>query len=595
MLSRVELENYRCFERHAIPLRPVTVIVGANNAGKSTLAEAFRLLSIVVNRCKSLNYYPPPAWAGLPLRQTGVKPSVSRMGFDFTSVFHRYGNPPAHIRALFDSGHTVTVHIGPDEELHGVVADPSGREIADRAQARREDLPLVSILPQIGPVAREEAMLRADYVQRYVSSALAPLHFRNQLFHNRNLFPQFKQLAERSWPGLEITAPELEFAGRGREQMLSLLVRDGDFVAEVAGMGHGLQMWLQVLWFLTRCAGHETIILDEPDVYMHADLQLRLMGLLRGRHRQVVVATHSVEIMSQVDPDEVVVLDRRQECSPFAASLPGLQRAIDDIGSIHNLQLARLWSSRRLLVLEGGDLHLLKHIHATLHPESDQPIHAIPHMRVGGWGGWQYAVGSRLLLSNAAGESIRIYCILDRDYHSGDEVAERLADAASRGVELHVWRRKEIENYLLVPAAIARVIAESMRPDTNTPTAEEVSSEISTTADFLRQTIEDGIATEHLARHKRDGLQSANRAARQRVEKVWESFEGRLAVVPGSTMLAKLSEWSQERFGVSLSATRIARNLEREEIAPEVVAVLDAIEHGHPFERGAPVHDEADP
>ncbi len=46
MLSELRLENFRCFEDHTIPLRPLTIIVGRNNAGKSTIVEALRIVSI---------------------------------------------------------------------------------------------------------------------------------------------------------------------------------------------------------------------------------------------------------------------------------------------------------------------------------------------------------------------------------------------------------------------------------------------------------------------------------------------------------------------------------------------------------------------
>jgi AAA15 family ATPase/GTPase len=50
MLSEITFRNFKCFSRHTIPLRPVTVIVGRNNAGKSTVVEALRLVSLVVSR-----------------------------------------------------------------------------------------------------------------------------------------------------------------------------------------------------------------------------------------------------------------------------------------------------------------------------------------------------------------------------------------------------------------------------------------------------------------------------------------------------------------------------------------------------------------
>ena len=216
-----------------------------------------------------------------------------------------------------------------------------------------------------------------------MSSTLASLHFRNQL----NLlydddFREFKRISEDTWPGLEVR----ELRGHGREQGvdLELMLRNDDFVAEVGLMGHGLQMWLQTMWFLARCRVFDTVILDEPDVYMHADLQRRLIRFLRHRHPQVIVATHSVEIMSEVDAENILVVDRDRRQAQFTTDIPQVQQVVDQIGGIHNLQLARLWGARRCLFIEGNDLGLLKQLQNILFPRSADPIDAIPNLSVGG-------------------------------------------------------------------------------------------------------------------------------------------------------------------------------------------------------------------
>ena len=114
------------------------------------------------------------------------------------------------------------------------------------------------------------------------------------------------------------------------------------------------------MWFLARCVDFETVILDEPDVYMHADLQRRLIRFLRGRHRQVIVATHSIEIMSEVDPENILVVDRDKRQAQFTTDIPQVQQVVDQIGGVENLQLARLWGSRRCLFVEGDDLGFMK-------------------------------------------------------------------------------------------------------------------------------------------------------------------------------------------------------------------------------------------
>ncbi len=93
------------------------------------------------------------------------------------------------------------------------------------------------------------------------------------------------------------------------------------------------------------------------------------------------------------------------------------------------------------------------------------PIDSIPNMAIYGWNGWNYAVGSSMLLFNSLKENLIIYCILDSDYHSEIEKNERLEEAKLKGIDLHIWRKKEIENYFIVPVAIERIIIKRSNGD----------------------------------------------------------------------------------------------------------------------------------
>jgi hypothetical protein len=361
------------------------------------------------------------------------------------------------------------------------------------------------------------------------------------------------------------------------KRTLRLYVRDGNFVAEVAAMGHGLQMWLQTMWFLARVDSGCSIVLDEPDVYMHADLQRKLIRLIRGRYSQAIVATHSIEIMSEVTPGEIVIVDHRRQKSQSANSLPAVQDLIDRIGGVHNIQLARLWSSKKCLLVEGKDLGFLKQFQNKLFPDSNEPFDAIPHFSLGGWGGWNYAVGSSMLLKNSGGEKINVYCVLDRDYHSPKEINLRLKDAAVRNVQLRIWHRKEIENYLLVPSAIQRIIARETR-GSSAPSISELTAQLAAIAEKLKEDCIDGIMENLFARKESKGPKAANMRARKFVAAAWKKPAGPLLIVGGKKVLSKLSAWSQNKFAVSLSAAGIAAELTAAEIPDEVKLVVTEIE-----------------
>ena len=581
MLKELYLQNFRCFDKHTIELQPMSIIVGANNAGKSTAIEALRVLSLVVNRFGSLNFVEIPDWlsnSNFIVRDKGVAPSLKGIDFNALSIFHNLGNPPSLIHAVFINGITVDIYIGPKAAIHAVIKDQDQRPIINKSKALRVQLPKISILPQIIPVLREEQILDPDYVRRATSSP--SLHFRNQL----NLFPQyfedFKTLAESTWPNLRILG--LEKLSNNPHEPLALLVKDHEFVAELAWMGHGLQMWLQTMWFLAQSIDSPTVILDEPDVYLHADLQRKLIRLLKGRHNQVIIATHSVEIMAEVEAQDVLIINRMAPKSVYAASMPSVQHVIDDIGGIHNLQLTRLWSSRRCLFVEGKDVSFLKIIQNHLFPKSNEAIDTIPNIQLGGWGGWNYALGSKLLLKNAVGEKIMAYCIFDSDFHTPEEIEERYTQAKERVIELHIWAKKEIENYFLIPDAVQRIIATNSY-EREVPTSEEIASQIDLIVDMQKDLVFDALSSEFLSRDRGGGVPQANRKARALIDSAWVTRGGKWAIVSGKTVISKLSDWTQLRFDISLSSKKILKAMHRYEIDSEITKVITAIERNSPF------------
>ena len=135
----------------------------------------------------------------------------------------------------------MTAYVGPRDEVYGIVLDGKGHPVAKGRNSAADALKL-NILPQIGPLLRHEELLDRDYVRRSMSSALAPLHFRNEIWCEPEVFDLFSHLAMETWPGLRVEHPEL--IDRDGKQYVSLMIRDRNFAAEVTWMGHCLQMWL---------------------------------------------------------------------------------------------------------------------------------------------------------------------------------------------------------------------------------------------------------------------------------------------------------------------------------------------------------------
>ncbi|WP_207421808.1 ATP-dependent nuclease [Desertivirga brevis] len=573
MLKKFTLENFRCFHKTEITFRELSIIVGKNNAGKSTIIEALRILSLVVNKARSTHYLKSPEWLGFDDDVLGIQPSIKNLDISSQNIFHMYGDPPAKIFAEFDDGLKVQIFVGDGAELFATLTAADGKPIESKKFASHVGLQEINILPQITPLLKHESVIREETVQRNLATNLSSRHFRNQLNYYPKAFQRFKDLSEKTWPGLSIDSSITSARTQGD---LLLFVRDNQFEAEIGWMGQGLQMWLQTMWFLSRCPSDSTVILDEPDVYMHADLQRRLIKLVKSHFKQVIVATHSVEIMSEVEAENILPISNSKRKQDYANKAPIVQKIIDQIGSVHNLEIARLFSYNKFLIVEGerDDVKMLSILQSKIFPDTFEQFDILPKTFVQGWGGWQRVIGSHKVFKDNQ-TNISTYCIFDSDYHTIEEQEERIREAEVQGINLHIWKKKEIENYLLVPSAIVRLCR--ARKKNIELDESSISTAIDVICEQLKDDVIDNFATEISHKDSKKALKSAYQEARLYVNGIWGSDKWSRA--SGKEILSRLSMWLAENHKVSVSRFAIAREMKLAEISPEVVELITTIEN----------------
>ena len=61
-LKSIVLQNFRGFSEHKIEFGPETILIGKNNAGKTTVIEALRILSVCQTRIPTALFEPVPEW-----------------------------------------------------------------------------------------------------------------------------------------------------------------------------------------------------------------------------------------------------------------------------------------------------------------------------------------------------------------------------------------------------------------------------------------------------------------------------------------------------------------------------------------------------
>ena len=79
------------------------------------------------------------------------------------------------------------------------------------------------------------------------------------------------------------------------------------------------------------------MVVDEPEVYLHPDVQRQLLGILRDTGPDIIFATHSTEIMAEADPSESLLIDKKHHAASRLRDVSGVQKALEAVGSIQNI------------------------------------------------------------------------------------------------------------------------------------------------------------------------------------------------------------------------------------------------------------------
>lgn len=350
-------------------------------------------------------------------------------------------------------------------------------------------------------------------------------------------------------------------------QFYIFFVRVRAFEAELGWMGHGLQMWIQTMWFISQCPSNANVVLDEPDVYMHADLQRRLVRLITPMFSQLIIATHSLEIIEEVPSDSIIPIDSNKRLIKPMGDESTLSSLSEELGNPLNIDLARLFISNRFVIWDGGnsDRAILSAFQSVLYPQDLHPIITYPKAYVDGWNDWDKSIAIAKLFSLNK-MSVELFCIFNSGCHTMQEIQERRDDAHSRGINLHVWSKKEIDNYAININVILRYL-------------EAVSQTEKVNKQLVIEKIQEILSNEYKKIEKKarkidcEGKDSILDETNLRLDEP-------LNIISGKSFFTALSTWSRKEYGVGISARQIVPYFLPSEVPSEIKAVIDALMKG---------------
>lgn len=569
MITLAEFVRFRGFERMRVELAPHAYIVGPNSAGKSTVIEAVGLAEqcLRIARRKSPSIVVQEnrgGWRAFPL--------PSNIENEEESVRYDFGTEETRVSVHWATG--ASIHIvwpeenGEDVRGYFYLVEKDGTHLRTPAAARALFSP-VTIVPVVTPFDRIEELKDADYVEKCSSSRLASRHFRNHAWRmsKTDEWASFKDFCRLWLPEIELLDVSLN---AGANRLGVFYSETGSRVPkEIAWAGDGIQIWIQLLWHVFRAKGAMTIVLDEPEVYLHPDLQRRLIRLLDGLAAQIIMASHSADVIAEAPPEGILWVDRRLGGARRAKSQQSLSALSASLGSSYNLALARSMRSRLVVASDCEDVRVIrllaKHVGASS-VANEHTVSLVQLRAVRTWSGIDH-LGE--ILREVLPQKLPTVVLLQAGHRpkaTNDQIAKRLA---APGITIKILSRAEIENFLLDPETVSRVSGAA--PEALAVQMAEIHSGFreTTRAMFISEWVasaQEGYATETLVK------------AEHAFDVLWSDHAHRIELVRGTQVIKELNVWLERGGYRPVSAYLLAKAIKTQSITSEILEVLLGID-----------------
>ena len=575
-LRSLKLVGFKGFERFEIVFRKgENILTGANNAGKSTAISALRLFASAVPRAAKRN---PDT--SIELEHGFVRgwkiPAVAfhTAGFEVQNLRYDFLPQDAEIILTTSDGYLISIlwrydALDVDSEDLGIAVltakSVDGGTAKRPREILKENVPSIAVVPTVTPLDIEEHRVQAATLNNNLFSRKASRYFRNSLSSlSAEEFDEYKAFLILHTP--EIIDLELRTSHFEGAQVFSLFYVEAKTrrVREIGWAGDGIQIWIQVIYFIWRGRNSGVLLLDEPDVFLHPDLQRRLAGVIFGESGQfqTVLATHSTEIITEADAGTTLWIDRSRHRSERPRGAYSYSTIGRRLGSSFELGVARALAAPFVLFVEGEDMTLIKQVATKLGAMNvaQQNRYAVIPLQ-----GFSQKERASVFVEtlDVLGSRVEAQVLLDSDLRDPASIDREICNLRNSGIATHVWRRRELENYFLDSRAIAR--ASKQPQSVIVGYLHEIldAQRLQTQDEFYRQSNLDN-------RNVANSAELATRGVGQKFSELWALPDGPASLVDAKLVLRSLNKKLLSEGSRQVNYKAIVKNMRPEDFPLEV-------------------------
>ena len=379
-VSKIKIERYKKVSEAEIVLSGVNVIVGGNNAGKSsalqgihfaiTAAMAARQQGQVTFSSDLLLYNPTPDFSVL----RNGSPYLNQKGAANSSL-KIYSNFVSEDDQVEESSYSILLYKGRNHGNIGCERD--GDHLRIGSEVTNSSNLFCVYVPGLAGIPQHEELRAKAIVRRGVASGDANLYLRNIIYYidRAGMLDALNSRLASVFPGVSV---EVDF----REEVdhrINVYISSGQARYPIELSGTGLLQVLQIYTYITYF-NPKLLLLDEPDSHLHPDNQSVLcdsiVAISENTETQIILCTHSRHVIDSLSgcANFIWMKDGAiQEQGQNIERLPMLM----DLGALDNFDKLRSGATSFVVLTEDRKSGLLQHLLAANNfPTSEMIIYS---------------------------------------------------------------------------------------------------------------------------------------------------------------------------------------------------------------------------
>lgn len=477
MITKLTIKNFKRIQQEEFSFNQFELLVGANNSGKSTVLQAMAIWQYCIEIFRQSKrtggrgiQVVLPNFTALPLPEfvllwnnktertySPKKDAPQQKEQKYISI---------EIIVHWMNADNIQMNFGVQlryQSPQAIYAIPIGGWAKFSEVEQDESFPYIVYVPPFSGIEPHEQWLDDGNVRQHVGKSQPGSVIRNLLFRVIDReddkgqpipIKENKDWAEirtkiKEWFGLEILPPQYE---KRISTEIKVEYKANNKTFDIISGGSGFHQILILLAFYYGYDKSTTILFDEPDAHLHTNLQRNLLSYFRNKsEKQFIMATHSPEFIGNVDMHDIISM-----LSGQPKRINSSEKIIRALSDVDNSDIVRTQDSPYILYLEGEDDNRILSSWASVLGVSKVYEKFYPYILNGtSKQDMKDRAEAHFSAMRQINPAIKRVQLLDYDTEDGYHPKED-------NPCIKEWKRKNIDNYLMVDSAWKRAVAKQL-------------------------------------------------------------------------------------------------------------------------------------